>query len=113
MEDFLRTENIQRYLGLLSGGVSEHMERTLLDLLLREETQLGRNREQLELARQRVSDGRARIERLTIAMGDGSRSGDERANDEALLITWTKTQSLLEHHANILEKLIGDKLPKE
>ena len=107
---FLREGNVELYLSKLHATWEPAERDTLLRLLAKEESQMGRSREHLENGERRVADGRECLERQRRAIA-ASPSQEAKSADMLLLETLEQTQMLLEQHLQWLrERLEQHKL---
>jgi hypothetical protein len=103
MRDFIAGQNVDRYLSMLLGSDFEPArQKTLQRLLVEEEDQLSRSREQLELAERRLHDGKVRVARVRKIAKDMRADEPPRERALSLLATMETTLELLEQFNRML-----------
>lgn len=101
--DFAKNVNIDHLMEKLQNPRVEPEALMLLQkLLVEQQNKLGRNREQLELAEERVQAGSERISKLKFALATWNADKRPRNRDLSVVATMERTQRLLEDFRNKL-----------
>ena len=104
MNVFVTEGNVDIYLSQLHETWNPEDRGKLLQLLIREEAQMGTSREHLEHGERRVSEGRQRVARQRQIVA-GNRSSDQPGSRAMLILeTLEQTQALLEGHLIALRR---------
>lgn len=101
---FVIESNISLYLDRLNRDLDQQTRDTVLKLLLDEEAKVGRAREHLERAEQRILEGRERLIRQRARIAEFPIGHPSLDGEEMLVDTLERTQALLEAHCERLRQ---------
>lgn len=107
LNGFVHVSNVSKFLRILATDIAPARRSTIRDLLLEEETKLGKTVEQLSNAERWVEEGRARIEVFQRAASDSRFGPEHRQRAESMLVAAHQTQMMLERFRAELGKQLN------